>query len=212
MHVPVAMCTTPSSMWLTMMEWIRNMDTLTQQMWEKLMQVMHFVLHFVQLLVCKISLCLGNESQLKWEIVMTLWNTCAYLYVPPSFTSLFSPSHHQQASNQLREMYRMNLARTFMKRLTPEDKTQVLYKPSVYWILSGYTEWVYWAGILTGYTDWVYWVGILSGYTEQVYWWDNIDFLYSAVHPKAGCPWPLPGQKSELCWQCTSTVHHLSSL
>lgn len=104
MHVPVAMCTTPSSMWLTMMEWIWNMDTLTQQMWEKLMQVMHFVLHFVQLLVCKISLCLGNESQLKWEIVMTLWNTCAYLYVPPFLTS-------QQYSCQYTSKYRGATAR-----------------------------------------------------------------------------------------------------
>jgi len=29
-------------------------------------------------------------------------------------------------------MYRKNMARTFMKKLTPEDKTQVLYKSSVY--------------------------------------------------------------------------------
>ena len=32
----------------------------------------------------------------------------------------------QQASDLLREMYRAHLAQKFMKKLTPEDKTQVL--------------------------------------------------------------------------------------
>ena len=64
---------------------------------------------------------------------------------------------------------------------------------------------VYW--MLCEYTDRVY----LRRYTEQVYW-ENTDVLYSAVHSKAGCQWPLQGQKGELCWQCSSTVHHLSSL
>ena len=36
-----------------------------------------------------------------------------------------SPQPLQEASQGLKEMYRMNLVRKFMKKLSPEDKAQV---------------------------------------------------------------------------------------
>ena len=65
-----------------------------ERSWYKL--AMHFVLHFVQLLVCKISLCHGNESQLKWEIVAE-WLceilVCMFPLPNPNPSSLPSNTH-----------------------------------------------------------------------------------------------------------------------
>jgi myosin-1 len=50
------------------------------------------------------------------------------------------PPSLQEASDQLREMYRMNKARTFMKRLTPEDKTHYTLKLAASDLFKGQKE------------------------------------------------------------------------